>query len=177
MGKYEVLSSCFSSSRLSGAVRACAEQKTITAQKNPFPKKLVERLDMILIEGPKVNGMGVEDVIFLGHLLFCVHTRSRWSDCARSSLEPVLVADEFGNDLYVEGGAHLVKTGNTAQRMRHLLPQVGLAYGIAQDAEFSWARSWLDIRRTAGWDAAVDGRLMPTPSRREDGRHWRSRAA
>ena len=106
-----------------------------------------------------------QDRCFLGFLLFCLHSRSRFADAARVRTEPVLDLDSDGEG-FIEATTvgKYVKTGQTAKRSRMSVPMVGIAGGLSGcSARSSWATAWLELRKELGLDAAKDKCLMPVP--------------
>ena len=109
------------------------------------------------------------ELIFLGLVLFTIHTRSRFGDAAKVCIEPALDLDPQGGG-FIETAAVDHKTAGRPRRARRALPMVGHARGLSQEP---WAAAWLERRRECGLHAGRDGALMPEPL--ADGGFGRSR--
>ena len=149
-------SGCLVSPRLEGAAIDSMERKRVRRQRAPLPVRVVAELEAY------VSGGGdVRQRILAGQFLFLVHTRFRYSDAVRISVEPTL--DELGDWGFIEtiAKAEETKTGKTKRRRGLAVSVVGLSTGVLG---LRWAAAWLEARKREGLSAERSGTLFPYPS-------------
>ena len=88
--------------------------------------------------------------------MFCMHTRTRWSDAAEVTAEPYLDVAEDRKG-FIEAMADHSKTSGARGKRRRPIPLVGHAVGLSG---LPWARARLEARRSYGMDAFLDGCLF-----------------
>ena len=141
------------------AAKALCTRKEVR-QASPFPAAMIQRWEKQLTEeAGKDQNKDVAQTVFLGHVLWTVHTRSRFGDSARIRVEPALDLDEDGHG-FIESKAHAreYKTGYSTRKYGKALPVLGCATGVSG---LHWAMAWLKLRERAGCDATRDQCLMP----------------
>ena len=155
---FEVDTEAAFTSRGRGIAAIGLKRKRSTKQAPPYKKRIIEKWERRIVkaaEDPSVKDVVRE--IFLGHILWTVHTRSRFGDSARIKREPIL--DLSDGDGFVESyalpGEH--KQGHSVKKSGKRFPVVGCALGLAG---VPWAQAWIKLRRSIGCDAAADGCLM-----------------
>ena len=146
--------------RTAGLVAAGLKHKRETVQRAPFSVAFVLWLEKRMVEfaGGPSELLSLAEAHMVGAILFCVHCRLRFKDAARIKKEPKLdIVDDFG---YIEAslvaGQH--KTGHSTAKAGRVLPAVGHALGVRGRP---WAQKWLELRRSAGLNAASDQCLFP----------------
>jgi hypothetical protein len=157
--KAEGASSVVESSRVAGSSQSSYLRKRPTKQAKAFPAAGVSAMEAVVSDTSGSSGFGWEERVFLGFMLFVIHTRARFADAARVTTEPWLDLDSTGSG-FVEVGATELKTGRGRARLRRVLPLVGHARGLT---DVPWAASWLTLRADVGLDAGADSTLMPIP--------------
>ena len=90
--------------------------------------------------------------MFIGFVLFMVHTRARYADAMAVSLEPEIDGD------WLESATSEYKQANQPHRRSKWLFLVGPACGVSGKP---WAREWLDLRKRFGLVAGKGKPMMP----------------
>ena len=121
-------------------------------QASPFTVAQLRKLHTVLREGPEPW-----DQAMAGMLLFCVYSRSRWSDAQHAEeLKPDF--DDAGILQYLEVKTAVHKTAR-AFHLRHMfLPLSAPASGVTED---QWAMQWLQVRRYLQIEDLTKFPLMP----------------
>eukprot|EP00971_Amphidinium_carterae_P286278 5684214-Amphidinium_carterae.1 len=110
-----------------------------------------------------------EDLQILGFALFLLHCRARYSDAARPEHEPTLDLAPDGSG-FVQATTKVTKTMKAKVFQNKAFELVGFAGGLTG---LPWAKAWLDSRRKAGLDVAMQ--MVLNPLRREDS-SWSKRS-
>ena len=123
-------------------------------QASPFTVAQLRKLHAVLREGSEPW-----DQAMAGMLLFCVYSRSRWSDAQHAEeLKPDF--DDAGKLQYLEVRTAVHKTAR-AFHLRHMfLPLSAPASGVTED---QWAEQWLQVRRCLQIEDLKKFPLMPAP--------------
>ena len=123
-------------------------------QASPFTVAQLRKLHAILRDGTEPW-----DQAMAGMLLFCVYSRSRWSDAQHAEeLKPDF--DDAGKLQYLEVRTAVHKTAR-AFHLRHMfLPLSAPASGVTED---QWAEQWLQVRRCLQIEDLKKFPLMPAP--------------
>ena len=137
------------SRRSAGAALASFRRKGLLKQRSPLTKLMVE-----LLERAVVMGSDLQEVVFVGHCLFTLHVRCRYSDMMWVSIEPQIEGP------YLEAATHKHKTSNLQGRQNKWLPLAGLAEGVSG---LPWAASWLKARQASGLVAGENKPFLPAP--------------
>jgi hypothetical protein len=135
------------------------KKKKAIRQSAPFTVALASMWEADLVAAAvDPGGADLAKSICMGHFLWLVHTRSRFGDSARVTVEPWL--DLHLGEGYIEAYALAgeYKSGHALKKVGRRFPMVGWATGVTG---LPWAEAWLKLRAFAGCDAAVDGTLMP----------------
>ena len=135
------------------------KKKKAIRQSAPFTVALVSTWEANTVAAAADPGVAdLAKAICVGHFLWLVHTRSRFGDSARVTVEPVL--DMHHGEGYIEAYALAgeYKSGHALKKVGRRFPMVGWATGVTG---LPWAAAWLKLRAFAGCDAAVDRTLMP----------------
>jgi len=147
--------------RARGIATAGLKRKRLTVKKATFQAKDLEAMENQLVDyeaGAAFADKPLAEMIFLGFILWCTHTRSRFGDATRVVDEPVLdVVDGKGfAESKARPGRH--KTSSLERNAGKSLPLVACAFGVSGRP---WAAAWLNLRGRAGLHAETDGCLMP----------------
>ena len=135
------------------------KKKKAIRQSAPFPVALVSRWEAETVAAAvDPTKADMARAICKGHFLWLVHTRSRFGDSARVTVEPWL--DVHMGEGYVEAYALAgeYKSGHSLKKVGRRFPMVGWATGVTG---VPWAAAWLKLREIAGCNAADDKTLMP----------------
>ena len=135
------------------------KKKKAIRQSAPFPVALVSRWEAETVAAAAdPTKADKARAICKGHFLWLVHTRSRFGDSARVTVEPWL--DLHMGEGYVEAYALAgeYKSGHSLKKVGRRFPMVGWATGVTG---VPWAAAWLKLRGIAGCNAADDKTLMP----------------
>ena len=146
-----------------GLVSRGLKRKRDTVKRDPYPVKLVRSWESMVADVAEQEDLTKETIakcVFIGFILRTIHSRSRFGDAARVSMEPKLdIADGRG---FVETAAKFgeYKTGYEVRKAGRLLPMVGSAFGVSGRP---WAEAWLQRcvggvsleRRLRNWSAIV----------------------
>ena len=131
---------------------SCLDRRGVRVQRDPLPVAVVG-----FLEAEIMASTFVDDIDFIGFILFCLHCRARVGDANRLDVEPFL--DVSGADPtsgFIDAG--FLRHKNAARaRSKMRLPVVGCAFGLTGKP---WASKWLTSRRAAGRNAAVDKFLL-----------------
>ena len=140
------------SRRVTGSVQEALDARVERIQRDPLTVEMVK-----LLEAAMMQRTGA-DLVVLGFILFCLHGRARVGDAIRADREPYLdVPDPAVSFGFVEAGFLRHKTSYAA-RSKLRLPVVADAFGLTS---VPWAARWLEARRQLGFDASIDGFLLP----------------
>eukprot|EP00971_Amphidinium_carterae_P165345 3277534-Amphidinium_carterae.1 len=101
-------------------------------QRSPLTLKQVVALEKLMERKP----VGPE-LVALGHMLFALHTCSRWSDTLSLVGPPKL------DDVLIEAEAKRTKVSKGLKRLRVPVPFLGMATGVSNTP---WARIWITAR-------------------------------
>jgi hypothetical protein len=123
-------------------------------QASPFTVAQLRRLHKVLRDGTELW-----DQAMAGMILFCVYSRSRWSDAQHAEeLKPDF--DDAGQLQYLEVRTAVHKTAR-AFHLRHMfLPLSAPASGVTED---QWGAQWLQVRRCLQIEDLKKFPLMPAP--------------
>ena len=124
-------------------------------QAEPLSVKQLEMLHDVLADDSEIWNR-----TFAGMLLFCVYSRSRWSDAQHGEkfLEDI---SESGACAYIEVSTGIHKTARSLQ-MKHLyLPLVAPCEGVVDG---NWGEMWCKCRRELGIHDLQNFPLMPAPN-------------
>jgi hypothetical protein len=138
-----------SSKRLAGVALSMMKRKRKLRQRDPFTAQDVIKMEKIV----STSGRSPSEIVFMGYVLFLIHTRSRFSDAMHVVDEPVV------RDSYVEAISPSYKTMGAKSRRGRWLEMVGPANGVSGEP---WAQKWLEARASLGLAAGNDWPLMPT---------------
>ena len=122
-----------SSVRVKGLASADLRTMGPQVKRDPFTSEVLGRMESVVAaagEDDAEDGWDDQSRCFVGFLLFCLHTRSRFADAARVKVEPSLDLGPDGEGFIesVTVGSQ-VKSGQTNKKARMSLPLVGLAGG------------------------------------------------
>ena len=90
------------SRRVSGCVSACLDTRRMRRQRDPLHREVVEHLESEILLSESVD-----DIDFVGFVLFCIHCRVRVGDANRLDKEPTLdlnALDPTGCSGFVDAG-------------------------------------------------------------------------
>eukprot|EP00971_Amphidinium_carterae_P013234 260813-Amphidinium_carterae.1 len=120
------------SARLKGAAYRQLSHKSMRRQRSPLTLRQVVALEKLM----ERKAVGPE-LVALGHVLFVLHTCSRWSDTL-SLVEPPKL-----DDVLVEAEAKRTKVTKGLKRLRVPVPLLGMATGVSNTP---WATIWISAR-------------------------------
>ena len=144
--------------RLQGRAKRLQGVKPVVRQQIALTVEAVAKLEK-LVAGETLCDV---DTYVLGGLVFCLYSRSRWSD-----LKMLLcIWVDFDSDDqvsgFVEARTRDHKTNNTAKTKRRAMPLVAPFPGVT---DANWVKAWLSAGRRLGviWDAEPFGPLVRAP--------------
>ena len=139
-----------------------AQKKRPTMKRDPSPTCIMAKWETQVSECLQ-HPMTCEETCCMcvkGSLLWCVHTRLRWSDVARITAEPQMNMRDGEDDGYcyskAKWGQH--KTGHNTRNVGMSLSIVACARGVSG---LMWACTWLALRARENLNANDDLTLMP----------------
>lgn len=138
-----------SSRRVAGAALALFSTKRLLKQRSPLTVKMVTMLEQLI-----AMSEDLQEVVFVGHCLFALHVRCRFSDMMNVTVEPTV------DGPYVESATHTHKTSNVKGRRNKWLPLAGLSCGVTDSP---WAETWLRARAKSGLQAEELKPFLPAP--------------
>ena len=144
--------------RLQGRAKRLQGVKPVVRQQIALTVEAVAKLEK-LVAGETLCDV---DTYVLGGLVFCLYSRSRWSD-----LKMLLcIWVDFDSDDqvsgFVEARTRDHKTNNTAKTKRRAMPLVAPFPGVT---DANWVKAWLSAGQRLGvvWDAEPFGPLVRAP--------------
>ena len=143
--------SVLGSKHMAGAALCSFRTKRVLLQRDP-----ITLIQLPLMEKEVVSGADLALRVFLGTMLFALHTRSRYSDVMNVNVEPTI------DEEYVEAAITQHKMAHASGRGHRWLPLAGFACGVTG---LPWAKCWLQCRVDSSLAAAVDEPFMPMPLR------------
>ena len=133
-----------SSSRVTGFCRRLFVQKRPLKQARTLTVAQLSALEEFVTSADELDHDPI-DVIFVGHVLFTLYSRSRWTDSLYvSKLELDLDSENNG---YIQADTLVSKTSVTIQKKTRFLPLTGPIHGITTN---SWVQIWLSYRLQYG---------------------------
>ena len=115
------------------------------------------------LENLLISSESVQDRVFLGHVLFLLYARGRWSDGLH--IESLVVDDPPWGYIYITGNTKSSKSSTTVAKKTTFLPLTAVANGLVHR---SWYRVWLDARAAAGLVFGPGTASMPSLLRNGD---------
>jgi hypothetical protein len=82
------------------------------------------------------------DKCFIGHSLFCLYARARWSDALY--FKSIVVDNHEDGSGFIQCDTLVSKTSSTLIKKRRFLPLTAILRGVSSD---TWAYEWLDARK------------------------------
>ncbi|CAE7626860.1 unnamed protein product [Symbiodinium sp. CCMP2592] len=144
--------------RLQGRAKRLEGERAEVKQQDPLTVECVARLEK-LVAG---NSLCDADTYVLGGIVFCLYSRSRWSDLR--NLLCIWVDFEGDDQLsgFVEARSRDYKTSNTAKTKRRAMPLVAPFPGVT---DANWVKAWWSagLRLGVQWDADPFGPLVRAP--------------
>ena len=126
------------SPRISGLCRKRILERRPLEQAQVLTVKQVKQLESFLENDNKDR----LDRCFIGHCLFCLFARARWSDSMFIKRFHLDIQDETQNG-FVQGDTLVSKTSTTVAKKRRFLPLTAVTEGISSN---TWAQSWFQLR-------------------------------
>lgn len=135
------------STRCSGSAVAQFKTKQPHRQMDAYTVLQVEALEkgVFTLEA-------IQDRVQSGNVAALINIRGRFSDTHRCRGNPLIDADEFGRG-YFELRTCSTKTSNRRERLRRLLPMVGILGGLTGTP---WVQEWIRLRQLCGLEVAED---------------------
>ena len=150
-----------SSKRIAGISQALLSAKGVWRQAEALSVDQVRTLHVVLEDGERHDIDRYAAAVFL----FCIYSRSRWSDIR--SLESISL-DLSGDSGFIEATTRTHKGTRTAAKKSKLLPLTGIARGVTGGC---WPRLLLELRSRVGLCMQEPiGPLLPCPI--SDGGTW-----
>ncbi|CAE7203383.1 unnamed protein product [Symbiodinium sp. CCMP2592] len=144
--------------RLQGRAKRLEGERAEVKQQDPLTVECVAKLEKLVAS----NSLCDADTYVLGGIVFCLYSRSRWSDLR--NLRCIWV-DFEGDDQqsgFVEARTRDHKTSNTVKTKRRAMPLVAPFPGVT---DANWVKAWWNagLRLGVQWDSEPFGPLVRAP--------------
>ncbi|CAE7410083.1 unnamed protein product [Symbiodinium sp. CCMP2592] len=145
--------------RLQGRAKRLEGDRAEVRQQVPLSVECVAKLEKLVASLTLCDA----DTYVLGGLVFCLYSRSRWSDLR--NLQCIWVDFEGEDQLsgFVEARTRDHKTSNTSKTKRRAMPLVAPFPGVT---DANWVRAWWSagLRLGVRWDEDPFGPLIRAPN-------------
>ena len=147
--------SVLESKRSQGIAHVMKSRKAPLKQKRPFTVAEIIALERFVSS----SDSQIVDAIFVGHILFCIFSRSRWGD--HQSIERLQwdLDDQGGG--FVQGDTRRAKTSVTAEQKTRFLP---LTAPLVKLGKVDWWVAWKLKREEAGLVVSAAKPFLPAPA-------------
>lgn len=135
------------STRCSGSAVAQFKTKQPHRQMDPYTVPQVEALEKGVF-----TLKAIQDRVHSGNVAVLINIRGRFSDTHKCRGNPLIDADQFGEGFF-ELRTCTTKTSNRRERLRRLLPMVGILGGLTGT---HWVQEWMRLRKACGLEVAED---------------------
>ncbi|CAE7737917.1 unnamed protein product [Symbiodinium sp. CCMP2592] len=144
--------------RLQGRAKRLEGDRAEVKQQDPLSVECVAKLEKLVAS----NTLCDADTYVLGGIVFCLYSRSRWSDLRNLLCIWVDFESEDHLSGFVEARTRDHKTSNTAQTKRRAMPLVAPFPGVT---DANWVGAWWNagLRLGVQWDADSFGPLVRAP--------------
>ena len=157
--RVESLDGILDDPQLTGKVKRLGATATTPKQARALTVAELQKLEQFMVEQNDDR-----DKYIMGCVLFCVFSRSRWSDLAMLDKLTLDISEMPGGECYgfVESCTRFQKTGTSAIKKTLQMPLVAPIAGVTQVA---WAQVWFEILRSVGFDLDAEpiGALCRAP--------------
>ena len=126
---------------------ACSARVAGFCRKRVLDRRPVKQAQVLTVKQVTQleNAMNLDiddlDKCFIGHCLFCIYSRARWSDALY--FKSIFVDDNEHGSGYVQCDTLVSKTSSTLSKKRRFLPLTAVKNGIES---FTWVDDWLLAR-------------------------------
>ena len=143
------------SKRSQGIAHSMKSRKAPLKQKRTFKVAEIVALEKFAFDPESP----LSDAIFVGHVLFCIYSRSRWGD--HQSIERLhWDLDETGGG-FVQGDTRNAKTSVTAEQKTRFLP---LTAPLIRLSKYEWWEAWRCNREKSNLCVSAKTPFLPAPA-------------
>ncbi|CAE7217665.1 ubiad1 [Symbiodinium sp. CCMP2592] len=144
--------------RLQGRAKRLEGERAEVKQQDPLTVECVAKLEKLVAS----NSLCDADTYVLGGIVFCLKSRSRWSDLRNLMCIWVDFESDDQQSGFVEARTRDHKTSNTVKTKRRAMPLVA-PFPRVTDA--NWVKAWWNagLRLGVQWDAEPFGPLVRAP--------------
>ena len=143
------------SKRSQGIAHRMKSSKAPLKQKRPFTVAEIVALERFASDPLST----VVDALFVGHILFCIYSRSRWGD--HEGIERLTWDFDGAGGGFVQGDTRKAKTSVTAEQKTRFLP---LTAPLCRLGPHEWWNAWKHNRVLAGLETSAHEPFLPAPA-------------